>query len=141
MNQEKLVSIDRNPPRRTLRQFAGGLPVLGLILMALLGFKFQLWALGGGLFALLFFAGLTGFFRPSFIRPVFVGWMIAVFPIHWLVSHLILGFIFFGVMMPIGLLLRVMRRDPLDRRWDPEAETYWQSNKPPAKSSQYFRQF
>jgi hypothetical protein len=137
----KLVHIDRNPPEKLLRQFALVLPVFGLIVGAMLGWKLGLWEVGGALLALCLILGIVGRLSPRLLRPVFVGWMILVFPIHWFVSHTILVLIFYGIMTPIGQLMILLGRDPLNRKWDPAAKTYWQPHSPPPKSSRYFRQF
>jgi hypothetical protein len=35
-----------------------------------------------------------------------------------------LGFVYYAIATPVGLLTRVAR-DPLARRWDAGAQTYW----------------
>jgi hypothetical protein len=41
----------------------------------------------------------------------------------------------------LGLLFRLVRRDPLGRKFDPRAKTYWHCRKPPDDLARYFRQF
>jgi hypothetical protein len=84
----------------------------------------------------------VGLLVPQAIRWVYVGWMLAAFPIGWLVSHLLLAAIFFGVIMPIGLILRVLGRDPMRKSFDRSASTYWIARPTePTDSRRYFRQF
>jgi len=45
------------------------------------------------------------------------------------------------VFTPIGLTMRLFGWDPLERRFDPNASTYWVEHKPPASPSRYFQQF
>ncbi|MER7175890.1 hypothetical protein [Streptomyces mesophilus] len=45
------------------------------------------------------------------------------------VRAVLLATVYYLVVTPIGLLARVTR-DPLDRRWAPEAETYWTTSTP-----------
>ena len=59
--------------------------------------------------------GLLGLIRPAAIRPIYVGWMVLAFPIGWTVSQLMLAVMFFGLFMPIGLVFRVLGRDPLEQ--------------------------
>ena len=105
--------IDRDPSRKTLRQFSG-----------LLAAAFAIIAVGvfmrGGHaagFTLLLLAtllsGLIGWRWPQWLKPLFVAWMIAAFPIGWLVSHLLLAAVFFLVVTPIGIALRLTGHDPL----------------------------
>ena len=74
-------------------------------------------------------------------RLAYSGWMLAVQPIGWTISHLILGITYFLVLTPIGLLMRLLGRDPMRRRLDPNAQTYWVKHETPTKSSRYFQQF
>ena len=59
--------------------------------------------------------GLLGLLWPRVIRPVYVGWMVLAFPIGWTVSQAMLAVMFYGLFTPIGLLFRLIGRDPLHR--------------------------
>lgn len=84
--------------------------------------------------------GLIGIIVPGFLRWPFVLWTLAVFPIGWSISQIILLGIFFLVFMPIGLIFRLIRRDALQLK-DSKQSTFW--NPAPAKSdpNRYFRQY
>jgi hypothetical protein len=47
-------------------------------------------------------------------------------------STAVLALVFFLFLTPVGLLMRVVRVDPLQRRLEPEATTYWQDRGPQA---------
>lgn len=85
--------------------------------------------------------GVLGMLLPELLRPVYLLWMTLAFPIGWLVSHLILGFVYFGLLLPIGLLLRMVGHDPLRRKDKGVAETHWCERHTETESSRYFRQF
>jgi hypothetical protein len=74
-------------------------------------------------------------------RLIYVGWMFAVFPIGWTVSHLLLASIFYGVVTPIGWLLRASGREPLLRTFDRSAPTYWVRHARVDDIGRYFRQY
>ena len=137
-----MIEINRNPSPRQLRQFAGiGLPLLCGVLGAVLYWKFGLPAValsvwGGGVVV-----GLIGLLRPSLIRPVFIACMYAALPPGWLLSHLILTLLYYLVFTPVGLWLRLVRGDPMARRADKAAETYWQPREPAATIERYFKQY
>jgi len=78
---------------------------------------------------------------PRGLRPIFVGLSLVAFPVGWVVSELVLLVLFFGVVLPIGLLLRAVGHDPLDRGFDWEASSYWQPKKPPGGIASYFRRW
>jgi hypothetical protein len=78
---------------------------------------------------------------PGLGRRAWVGWMIAALPIGWTVTHLVLLIVFFTVLTPIGLLLRLTGHDPLRRAFDPAAESYWIERKGQRAPASYFQQF
>jgi hypothetical protein len=51
--------------------------------------------------------------------------------LHRCVSPLVLGLVYFSTVTPIGLVLRVLGKDPLRLRFDREAESYWIERRPP----------
>jgi hypothetical protein len=47
------------------------------------------------------------------------------------VSPVALGVLFYAVLTPVGLLMRLAAKDPLRRARDPGAPSYWQPRTPP----------
>jgi hypothetical protein len=47
---------------------------------------------------------------------------------------IVMRLLFFGVVTPIGLAMRLTGRDPLRRRHDPTATSYWIVRRPPGPS-------
>lgn len=134
-----LIRVNRHPAPRDLRVFAA-LWLLFLGGAALLARQRGAdgWALGLGLAAA--GVGLTGLVRPPAVRWVYLAAVYAAFPIGFVVSHVILGAVFYLVITPIGLGLRLARRDPLDRRPDPARRSYWTEREGPRPPASYFRQ-
>ena len=133
--------VPRDPPPRLLRQFAG-LCVLAAAGMA----AWQLWGrhrpgVALGLAVLATMSGLFGLLRPTALRPVFVGWMLAAAPVGWVVSTLALGIIYFAVIAPLGLVFRLAGRDALALRRRPGATTYWTPHADPDDPARYLRQY
>jgi hypothetical protein len=132
--------IDFRPPERMLRQFA----VLWLVVFASVAWLISREAGWQTLSTVLLLVGLvvaaTGLVVPRAIRPLFVGLTVIVFPIGWMVSRLILAAVFYLVVTPIGLILRLTGRDPLERR-RPAEGTCWKSKKQPESSESYLRRF
>jgi uncharacterized membrane protein YjjP (DUF1212 family) len=84
---------------------------------------------------------LVGMIAPPLMRPLFLVWMIAAFPIGWVMSHVVLAVVYYGVVTPIAFALRLGGRDTLQRKPRPDATTYWISRSTPPEISRYFRQF
>ena len=85
--------------------------------------------------------GLLIFASPATGKSIYVTWMYAALPIGWTVSHAILAVVFYGVLTPIGLIMRATGRDSMNRKFDAAATTYWLPHKQQTDASRYFRQF
>jgi hypothetical protein len=62
---------------------------------------------------------------PSLFRGIYHFWVGLSVIMGFFVSRILLTIIFFLVIMPLGLIMRVTGRDPMDRKWDPDAASYW----------------
>jgi hypothetical protein len=85
--------------------------------------------------------GVAGWFRPKIMRPIYVAWMIAVFPIGWTISRLTLAILFYCVFTPLALIFRFLRRDSLDLKLQPEVNTYWVSKEISDDPRRYLQQY
>jgi len=92
-----------------------------------------LWGIGLGLAALYYAI-------PPLRLPLYLSWMRAVQPIGWVVSHLALGLIFYGLITPLGATMRLFGRDPLRMRRDAAADSYWTPHEPGGDTDRYFKQ-
>jgi len=86
-------------------------------------------------------ASVAGLLVPAIGRMVFLAWMYTTYPMGWAISHLMLAVIYYGVMTPIGLLMRLVRRDPLRLQFDRSVDTYWTERSPAPDIDTYFRRF
>ena len=78
---------------------------------------------------------------PRALLPLYRGLCAVTFPIGYVVSHLLLGFIFYGVLTPVALFFRAIGRDSLQRSFEPARSSYWLPRCRPRDSRQYYRQF
>ena len=136
-----LIEIKRNPTVKDLRWFGILLAAFVILVGAIARWKFErpvpaqaIWTVG---------AVIVGVYAaiPSLRRWIYLGWLYAVFPIGWTVSHVLLAAIYFLVVTPIGFLLRLIKGDPLERAPDRSATTYWAERPKATDMRRYFRQF
>ncbi len=136
-----LLQIDRNPSRRQLRVFSA----CWLVFFA----GFGLWLIGVGRarwLALLLcgcsvVAPIWLVLAPRTVRWLYVGLSYVTWPISVLISFLVVFVLYYGVVTPIGLAMRLVRYDPMKRKWEPERQTYWESKAQPPGIRNYLRQF
>ena len=135
-----MIAIQWNPSTKQLRQFAGiWFPAFCGLVGWSIGHKTGHWSeveIGWVLAGLLSVGGLV---LPALIRPIFVGLILLTFPIGWVVSHLLLGLIFYGVVTPIGLILRMSGHDPLQLK-KPGGNTVWKTSVGKTDATRYLRQ-
>lgn len=135
------IEINKNPSAKDLRWFG----ILLLAFCAIVG-AIVWWrtgqtrvpgvivGAGAGLAALYYLV-------PPVRRPVFLGWMYATWPIGTVFSMLLLAIVYFAVVTPIGLAVRLVSHDPLRRAFDSRLKSYWVRRAPPSPAWRYFRQF
>lgn len=132
-----LLDINLTPSQRQLRQFG----VVTFVVLPLIG-----WVWGTGVKATLVMAmigfaiAVMGWLKPRVISPLFVALMLAAAPIGLVVGELSMLAIYGLIFVPLGLLFRIFRRDPLRRHIDQDKETYWESIAPVTDVSSYYRQ-
>ena len=146
----KMVEINWQPDERTLRQF-GWIALGGFGLVALLAWNEWLVFSGGlgtarepvaGILAGLgLLSAAFSLVAPRANKPIFLGLTLLSYPIGFVLSYVIMGFLFYGLITPVGLVFRLIGKDPLNRRFDPQAATYWTDPRPRRGKDSYFRQF
>ncbi len=144
------VSIDYNPPPRTLRNFGFiGLVAFGTLAALLHN---QIWPFAtfpagavkattytlGGLAA---YCGLFAVVAPVALRWLYIFLTVVSFPIGFVMSYVVVSIMFFLIITPIGLFMRMIGRDALRLKFNPQATTHWIPRNPPATIKRYFRQF
>ncbi len=68
---------------------------------------------------------------PRLLAPLNRLWFRFGLLLHKVVNPLVMGLLFFGTILPTGLILRALGKDPLRRSFDPGAKTYWIPREPP----------
>lgn len=147
----KLIELDLSPDDAKLRQF-GWIALAGFCLLAGLAYTesliFATFPLGDnrvpvamGLAGFGVLSALIGLVWPRGNWPIFVGLSLLAFPIGFVLSWVILGTLYFLVITPTGLVMRLLGHDPLHRSFDPSATTYWNDARPQRSRESYFRQY
>lgn len=131
-----LAKWNWHPQPRQLRQFAA---------TALAAFPFAAWWWEAGtaarsLVALGMAWALIGLAHPPAIRPLYWALGALALPVGCLLGEVLLALVYYGLFVPLGLAMRLARRDPLQRRFDPQATTYWQPKQQPPGPGSYLRQ-
>ena len=136
-----MIEINWHPSRKELNVFAAlwfvFFAIVAYIVYRRLGSATVAFSIAGVAAAVM----LAGLAVPQWLRFVYLTWMLAAFPIGWLVSHAVLAAVYYGVVTPVGLLLRAFGRDPMCRKWERERPSYWEPRTSRGDVQNYFKQF
>jgi hypothetical protein len=101
--------------------------VLGLIggVRLALGHPHSGWWLGAAAVMLLFAMAW-----PALLAPLNRAWLRLGGLLYRVTNPLVMGLVFFGTVMPIGLVMRALGKDPLLLRRDSQATSYWINREP-----------
>ena len=145
-----MIKLNVSPERRVLRQFAWfsvvGLPALAAVVVKnVVGLAWadpDLW----GHLAVVSVAAAAVLALVAFelgldllARALFVGLSIVAIPIGFVISHVLLAVVYYLVMTPIALLLRLTGRDVIGKRLDRDAATCWHERTGDRPASSYFK--
>ncbi|MBX7167421.1 MAG: hypothetical protein K1X74_13915 [Pirellulales bacterium] len=133
--------LNWNPSDKTLREFAE----FGMFLLGLVAAPWSLYR-GHETTAIVFWVAaiaLRGLalINPQWVKYPFLGLSLVTWPIGFVVSHLALGLIYFGIFTPVALVFRLIGRDALRRKLDRSAASYWEPYNPNRGPERYLRQF
>jgi len=78
----------------------------------------------------LFFLAATLLY-PAALKPLNRLWLRFGLLLHKVVNQIVMGFVFFGAVLPTGLIMRALGKDLLRRKWQPDANSYWIERRPP----------
>jgi hypothetical protein len=94
-----------------------------------------------GLVALLVAAAAVVAARPEPGAALWRAWLEAAEPVGWSVSVVVLAAVWWLVVTPVGIVLRLTGHDPLEGRFDRKAESHWVDLDEVTDTERYFRQF
>lgn len=140
--------IDWSPDRAGLRKFGWSL-IIGFPILAAVFFTVK-WIGAGTLPEPRFFlllggigaaAGLVSWLLPAIARPLYLVWYGLAACIGIVVANVLFAALFYGLFTPMGLVMRLLGRDPLCLKSRKGAASYWMDAPPPPPPADYFRQY
>jgi hypothetical protein len=134
-----MISPSWHPSRRELRQFGIAAFFAFGILGAILRYHFELTTAPWIIWGLASVCGIGGIVAPFKVYPLYLLVTLIALPIGLIVSNLVLGLIYYGIMTPLGWILRLTGRDPL-RLAKRDRATYWMRRTGKPDPASYYRQ-
>ena len=112
--------VTTNKELRTFGLMVGGVfSVIGLWPIVFRGDSPRIWAIsvGGALVGL-------GLALPSSLKHIHLVWMKIGHVLGYINTRILLGVIFYGLITPMGMIMRVLGKDPMHRVLVPGVDTY-----------------
>ncbi len=105
--------MEQKISKKDLREFGiligFGFPIIiGLLIPAITGHGFRSWTIWVGFLGLIF-----GLISPNLLKLPYKAWMKLGYLLGWVNSRIILGIIFFIILLPIAIVMRLFGYDPL----------------------------
>jgi hypothetical protein len=91
----------------------------------------RIWPWTAGLAAIFLVAAL---WRPALLNPLNRIWLKFGLLLHKVVNPVIMALLFYGTVLPTGLIARAMGKDLLRLKREPDAQSYWIVRAPPGPS-------
>lgn len=126
--------------KKDLRSFGVTIGIILLLVAGLLFYKekesFQIFLYIAGTFI-----GI-GLIIPIILKPIYIVWMTFAVVLGWFMTRVILSLLFYVIITPIGLVLRIFGKDFLELKKQAVQGSYWnQRDSNLEKNQNYEKQF
>lgn len=93
--------------------------LFGMVIPWIWDLRYPLWP-----WIILAVLGGWGLIAPASLHPVYRNWMRFGLLISKITTPIIMGIVFFAVIMPVGVVMRIFGWDPMSRKFDDGLESY-----------------
>ena len=125
MLKEEIADVVQRVDPKELRKF--GLTV-GLVIGILAAFLF--WKLKPSAIYFSSISGiliLSGLLFPKLLKPIYIGWMSFATVLGFVMTRVIMTLLYVFVFTPVGIVIRLFGKDPLNQKLDHQAKSYWKN--------------
>ena len=144
---DKFREIDWHPDGPALRQF-GRILLIGCPLTAVAWYCLVRWFSGEWVLAVPIWItgigwaiGLLAFMSRTLVLPFYRIWFFLIAIIDTVVTNTLLLVLFYVVISPAALIMKLLRRDPLERRVEADRDSYFEDAPKPKGPESYYNQF
>ena len=75
---------------------------------------------------------------PIALRPLNILWMKFGFFMHRIINPILMGLVFFVAVFPTGIIRKILGKDSMRRKYEPEASSYWIPRTPESQNKEHF---
>ncbi len=81
----------------------------------------------------------TGIIKPALLQPLNYWWFRFGLLLHKIISPVIIAILYFGAVFPTNIFLRLIKKDPMSRKYESARESYWINREPPGPEKNSFK--
>ncbi|EMI16085.1 signal peptide protein [Rhodopirellula maiorica SM1] len=133
-----LLDLNADPSSSLKRWFGISLSALFFVVAFLMRHSATMVAMTLAVVGVL--VGVIYYCVPGAPLRVIRAWQYMTYPVTWIISHVLLGTVFFGIVLPTGIVLRLLGYDPL-RLKQRDSGSNWLPREEASDISRYFKQF
>ncbi len=74
---------------------------------------------------------VAAFIAQPLLKPLNLLWFKFGMLLYKIVNPVVMAFLYYTTVVPTGLIMRMVGKDPLNRQFDPKAKSYWIERDPP----------
>jgi len=74
---------------------------------------------------------IAAFVAQPLLKPLNLLWFKFGLLLYKVVNPIVMGLLFYLTVAPMGIVMRLCGKDPLNRKFDPDAASYWIERDPP----------
>jgi hypothetical protein len=78
---------------------------------------------------------------PKILNPLNKAWLKFGFFMHGIINPILMGIVFWVAVFPTGLILKALGKDPMHRKLEPDAQTYWKVRETQPSKESFTDQF
>lgn len=136
-----MFALHRIPSKSQLRWFGLSIFVVLCVFAFIAWWRFSAEFISVLLLSVGMAIAVTYYVLPQSQGAIIRGFRLLTLPLQIIVSFLLLAVLYYLIITPIGLMLRLCGRDPLAKRLNSEAPTHWEDCVTSAETGSYFRQY
>ncbi len=121
---EEIKQIATNHNKKEFRKFGITIGVFLILVGLVLFLRRSDYAMTVGIIGIAFCA--FGLILPVLLRPFYIIWMSFASVLGFIMTRVILSLVFYLIFTPVGLVLRLLRKDLLNRKIEPDKQSYWE---------------
>jgi predicted membrane protein len=137
-----LIEVNWQPSSKDLRSF-GTIAIIATVIIAALLYLIKglslAWCISIIAVGILIF--ISSRVSCKLTKGIYISLTLITLPIGMAVSFLLLGAFYYLVLTPIGLFFRLTGRDVLNRKFEPNTDSYWIKRSRKEDLKHYLRQF